>query len=337
MAIFPINAFAEGGVTRKEGYLLLWHSINRPAYETIQIEPYVDVPKGADGELEITFGKRRGILEKDDYFSPDNLLSRNDALLWLYRTRNVDELPNMQYEHLQSLSDRFPVIDPNENELINSAEELFEMMQKLDLFLVDEVHEVSFYADDFHGKGTAFGETFDMNEITAAHRSYPQDTLVKVTNIDNGKEVVVRINDRGPYVDGRDMDLSKAAFQEIAPIGTGVINAKFQRLGDKDQIDLCSNQKRKYQRRITRNVRFHRGVPHQFNVGEKLWLGSIKWFVVRGITYPDGTFMRFQDFISPEERFYFSPSIVGDYKFIIGTKEGRQREFRMTVNSCPKI
>ena len=86
------------------------------------------------------------------------------------------------------------------------------MMRLLDQKLRDEVHEVSLYGEQFHGDGTAFGEKFDMYALTAAHRSFPHNTLVKVTNVENEKTVTVRINDRGPYVEGRDMDLSVAAF-----------------------------------------------------------------------------------------------------------------------------
>ncbi|RPI05961.1 MAG: septal ring lytic transglycosylase RlpA family protein, partial [Ignavibacteriae bacterium] len=65
----------------------------------------------------------------------------------------------------------------------------------------------SYYAHDFHGKLTSNGETFDMNGLTAAHRTFPFGTMVRVTNLENNKVVVVRVNDRGPFVEGRMMDL----------------------------------------------------------------------------------------------------------------------------------
>ena len=79
--------------------------------------------------------------------------------------------------------------------------------------------QASFYGDGFHGATTANGETFDTYGMTAAHKTLPFDTMVRVTNPSNGKSVTVRINDRGPYVSGRCLDLSTAAFDEI--IGTG--------------------------------------------------------------------------------------------------------------------
>jgi rare lipoprotein A len=71
-----------------------------------------------------------------------------------------------------------------------------------------QVGIASWYGKQFHGKTTANGESFDMFELTAAHRELPLGTFVKVTNLRNGKWIIVRVNDRGPYVAGRIMDLS---------------------------------------------------------------------------------------------------------------------------------
>jgi rare lipoprotein A (peptidoglycan hydrolase) len=84
----------------------------------------------------------------------------------------------------------------------------------------------SYYAEEFHGKKTANGEKFNMNDFTAAHPRIRFNTLLKVTNLDNGKEVMVRINDRGPYVGGRILDLSRAAAQKIDMIKNGTTNIK---------------------------------------------------------------------------------------------------------------
>ena len=74
----------------------------------------------------------------------------------------------------------------------------------------------SYYADKFNGRSTASGEKFSNSKLTAAHRKIPFGTKVKVTNKSNGKSVIVEINDRGPWVSGRDIDLSKRAFMDIA-------------------------------------------------------------------------------------------------------------------------
>jgi len=85
--------------------------------------------------------------------------------------------------------------------------------------------KVSFYSD---GSRTANGEPFDPNGLTAAHKTLPFNTMVRVTNLANGKSVTVRINDRGPFVSGRCLDLARGAFTKIASTGAGVINAKYE-------------------------------------------------------------------------------------------------------------
>jgi len=80
----------------------------------------------------------------------------------------------------------------------------------------------SYYAEDFDGKQTANGETFDMYELTAAHRTYPFNTLIRVTNLSNNKTTIVRINDRGPFADNRIIDLSLGAAKQLDMVDSGV-------------------------------------------------------------------------------------------------------------------
>jgi len=80
----------------------------------------------------------------------------------------------------------------------------------------------SWYGRQHHGKPTASGEAYDMNALTAAHRTLPLGTRVRVTNLDNGRSVDVRINDRGPFAGRRVIDLSYAAAQRLGAIGTGL-------------------------------------------------------------------------------------------------------------------
>src|SRR5262245_2113845 len=87
----------------------------------------------------------------------------------------------------------------------------------------------SYYAEPYHGRKTASGEIFDSyRELTAAHRTLPFNTLVRVTNKSNGREVEVRINDRGPFIDGRVIDLSLRAAREIDLVRAGVAPVKLQ-------------------------------------------------------------------------------------------------------------
>lgn len=91
-----------------------------------------------------------------------------------------------------------------------------------------ETGTASFYADEFDGQKTANGEVYDMNELTAAHPSYPFNTIVKVTNLSNGKTVEVRINDRMPDFKGRVIDLSLSAAKKIEMVNAGIQEVKLE-------------------------------------------------------------------------------------------------------------
>ncbi|HIE29617.1 TPA: septal ring lytic transglycosylase RlpA family protein [Candidatus Poribacteria bacterium] len=89
----------------------------------------------------------------------------------------------------------------------------------------------SWYGPPFHGRLTANGEIYDMSKLTAAHKELPFNTRVRVTNLDNGKSVVVRINDRGPFVKGRIIDLSKEAARMIDMVNAGISVVELSILG----------------------------------------------------------------------------------------------------------
>jgi len=86
----------------------------------------------------------------------------------------------------------------------------------------------SYYGEDFHGKLTANGEVFDMYGLTAAHKTLPLNTIVKVTNLENKKSLILRINDRGPYVKGRMLDCSYGAALKLGFIGNGTTKVKVE-------------------------------------------------------------------------------------------------------------
>ena len=98
----------------------------------------------------------------------------------------------------------------------------------------------SYYAEKFHGKRTSNGEIFNMNDLTCAHKSLPFNTILKVTNLSNGKSVQVRVNDRGPFVAGREIDLSKAAAKKLGMINSGTAKVKIQivKMGKNDKLSL---------------------------------------------------------------------------------------------------
>lgn len=94
----------------------------------------------------------------------------------------------------------------------------------------------SWYGPGFHGKTTASGERFNQYALTAAHKILPLDTKVRVTNLANGRSLIVRINDRGPFVDDRVIDLSKACAQRLGVIGKGTARVRIQSLSGIPQI-----------------------------------------------------------------------------------------------------
>ncbi|AXV64804.1 MULTISPECIES: septal ring lytic transglycosylase RlpA family protein [Pseudoalteromonas] len=93
-----------------------------------------------------------------------------------------------------------------------------------------EKGKASYYADKYHGRTTASGEAFNQQALSAAHKTLKFGKRVKVTNLANNKSVIVTINDRGPFIRGRIIDLSKQAFSEIASLKHGVIDVTVEQL-----------------------------------------------------------------------------------------------------------
>lgn len=90
----------------------------------------------------------------------------------------------------------------------------------------------SWYGHQFNGRKTATGERFDMNAMTAAHRSLPLSCFIRVTNKDNGKSVIVKVNDRGPYSGNRILDLSYAAAEKLGMVNKGMGNVTIERVAE---------------------------------------------------------------------------------------------------------
>src|SRR5438094_4319233 len=99
-----------------------------------------------------------------------------------------------------------------------------------------EEGNASWYGVPFHGRHASNGEIYDMYKLTAAHRTLPFETMVRVTNLNNGKSTVVRITDRGPFVDNRIIDLSLAAAREVDSVDAGVVPVRVEVLGGVDPI-----------------------------------------------------------------------------------------------------
>ena len=120
-----------------------------------------------------------------------------------------------------------PIVTENvvsvEEETITADRSLVEFVDKGSM-------KASWYGPGFHGRKTANGEVYDQMSFTAAHKSLKFGTLLKITNQKNNKSVVIRINDRGPYIHGRDLDLSKAAALELGMVRKGVAKMKVEEI-----------------------------------------------------------------------------------------------------------
>jgi rare lipoprotein A len=101
----------------------------------------------------------------------------------------------------------------------------------------------SWYGPKFHGRLTANGERYDQMGFTAAHKSLPFGTVLQITNLRNGKSVLIRINDRGPFIEGRDLDLSKGTALALGMIEKGIIKVKAEEIilsSDKDPVNTLN-------------------------------------------------------------------------------------------------
>lgn len=100
----------------------------------------------------------------------------------------------------------------------------------------DEVGYASWYGSDFHGKKTANGELYNMNSLTAAHKTLPLPTFVKVTNLANGRTIILRVNDRGPFVKGRIIDISRRGAQLLGFDRQGVTKVRVQAVDENGNL-----------------------------------------------------------------------------------------------------
>jgi rare lipoprotein A len=146
-----------------------------------------------------------------------------------------------------------------------------------------EEGNASWYGVPFNGRRSSNGETYDMYKLTAAHRTLPFDTMVRVTNLNNGKFAVVRITDRGPFVGNRIIDLSFAAAQQIESIGPGVVPIKLEVISG--TADLTAGF-------FTVQVGAFRDRDNAERLREKLNASSYSPVYIQPYEAPEGTFYR---------------------------------------------
>ena len=136
---------------------------------------------------------------------------------------------SFQHEVYQGVTEKTefdPIIVEKSNNVENQS--AIEQSQPLQIARAVFSGKASWYGPGFHGRLTANGERYNQYALTAAHRSLPFGTRVRVTNMNNGRSVVVRINDRGPFIRGRVIDLSTAAASNIGMIHHGVVPVRVQ-------------------------------------------------------------------------------------------------------------
>lgn len=336
LVFFPHPALAEAFLTRAIGFRMLWEPLKRPAEETSE-RPFADVPKDHPDHLLLTFAKARGILTDGERFYPDEPLRFNDALIMLFRTRNLAAPNDSTYQTIGDLMKRYALpLSANvtgtavgEKSDPISDEELRNLMSALEKALKNEVHSVSFYSDDFAGDHTAFGEIFDPNALTAAHPTFPWNTLVRVTNKENGKSVIVRVNDRGPFVPGRSIDLSRAAFEQIAPLSSGVLHqVTLERLGDAEVVSACPAPR--YQQRLG-STQLSPGIPTLAIVGTTIELTGDHSFRLIQMRKPGAAPVRVREWT---KNLTINFDVAGVFTFVLHEDGGSRRRFRTKVVSC---
>jgi rare lipoprotein A len=106
----------------------------------------------------------------------------------------------------------------------------------------DETGVASWYGPDFDGKNTALGETYDMNDLTAAHRTLPMPSMVRVTNLENGRVLALRVNDRGPYAKGRILDVSRRGAQLLGFDANGTARVRVQIMAEESRLMAAQAQ-----------------------------------------------------------------------------------------------
>lgn len=171
----------------------------------------------------------------------------------------------------------------------------------------------SWYGDDFHGRVTTSGEIYNMEALTGAHRTLPLGSVVRVTNVVNGKQVRVRINDRGPYVNGRVIDLSYAAARELEMVEHGVSAVSLEVIsGHGEEFLVADNLS--VRTLVALDTLPESKDPEKFRaVTQRLALWDAH--AARGVRMPPGDFMlerrarRVSDILAAERRVYTAAAL----------------------------
>lgn len=253
--------------------------------------PFPDVPKGEWFASLVKKGRDIGLVQgnKDGNFLPARNVSRAEALAMLFRT-NGDELKNptkSPFTDVPTYAWYAPYFqEAKEAGLIGGTraqpDQLLTRAQLSDLTyrffrgdwkVTTTTGKASYYADFFEGRTTANGETFSNAEYTAAHKTLPFGTRVRVTNAESLESIVVRINDRGPYAEGKIIDLTTTGFAHFAPLSQGVVPVELTVVSDTVPLgpaEECEAQKitDTIEKDFYEGIRLFHPLPSTFRMGE---------------------------------------------------------------------
>lgn len=165
-------------------------------------------------------------ITKDNYNNLDNFIDTN-----VYYEKTSYKKLKYDYTKLKNYTGRYKIGNPYK---VNGKTYY---PKKDDNY--KEVGMASWYGDDFHNKKTANGEIYNMNDLTCAHRTLPMPSLVKITNLQNGKSIVARVNDRGPFAKNRIIDVSKDVAKKLDfySQGTTKVKVEFLKNETKEMLD----------------------------------------------------------------------------------------------------
>lgn len=213
--------------------------MNRGVYDVLKKEDKKDDKKSKKDKKEKNSKEKKKPIEN---FAENISKSKKATKFSSIRTENKDVIEKKSTA-LKLNRDLYDIIDGREYvghyKIGNpyQVQDITYYPQEYDYY--EEVGTASWYGADFHGKMTANGETYNLGAMTAAHQTLPLPSMVKVTNLNNGKSVVVRVNDRGPFAKSRIIDLSESAAEKLGYKDKGTATVKVEYL-EKETKDLLA-------------------------------------------------------------------------------------------------
>jgi len=236
-------------INRAEALKIILGTVNKTGIKTTPTKTFTDVSKTDWFAPYVQKGLENGIISgyPDGLFHPEQTINKVESLKMVLLQEN-HELPvsitDPPYSdvpvdawyapYAQVSKDRGLFLEDRKAGALNSDETLnrgdfAELIYRL-LESTNNQHfgRATYYADSLAGNGTSSGAPYDPTVYTCANKTLPMDTMLKVTNLVNGQSVIVKVNDRGPYATGVELDLSKSAFSALAPPSTGILVTQFE-------------------------------------------------------------------------------------------------------------